>query len=366
MLMRMCGALGCALLLTIPSFAADPQAELGRNAALKYWRAFSLLPADDHFKKVMDTDITEIDPLDPEVDKLLTQHKAMLDIMHWAARIDACDWSVDYDAGPAALLPHLQKCRRLAHIVCLRARQRLAKGEINGAIDDFADAMRLSRHAGTDATLIAVLVQFAIEATVQSAICADLLKFDAAARQKLRTRLGQLPPGGTIRNSILREKDFFAQWMGDQVKAGKKDFPDFKEIEEVLKQGGNKEEALKQLAEMRGHYDEIAAFTELPSREVPAKMAELAKRVKDNHFSSKLLPAIDKVMIANDRTKAREALFQAALAVADGGTNALENHADPFGDGPFTYRKTDGGFELSSKFKYKDVPVMLVVGPKKK
>jgi hypothetical protein len=325
-----------------------------------------LLPAEDQFKKVMDTEIAEIDPLDPEVDKLLNQHKAMLDIMHWAARIDACDWSVDYDAGPAALLPHLQKCRRLAHIVCLRARQRLAKGDIDGAIDDFADAMRLSRHAGTDATMIAVLVQFAIEATVQSAICADLLKFDAAARQKLRTRLSQLPPGGTIRNSLLREKEFFAQWMEDQVKAGKKEFPDFKEIEEVVKQAGSKEEALKQLAEMRGYYEEMAAFTVLPSKEVPAKMAELAKRVKANQFASKLLPAIDKVMIANDRTKVRAALFQAALAVADGGPDTLKDHADPFGNGPFAYRKTDGGFELSSKFKYKDAPVMLLVGPKKK
>ena len=75
-----------------------------------------------------------------------------------------------------------------------------------------------------------------------------------------------------------------------------------------------------------------------------------------------LLPAVTKCVNARDRYRARLALLKAAVAVARDGQAALEQHADPFGGGPFDYQATDRGFELRSKLQLDGQPVTLKVG----
>jgi hypothetical protein len=54
-----------------------------------------------------------------------------------------------------------------------------------------------------------------------------------------------------------------------------------------------------------------------------------------------------------------------AIAVVESGPEKLANIKDPFGNGPFGYRKLDTGFELSSKLLENGKPVTLTVGQKK-
>ena len=68
-------------------------------------------------------------------------------------------------------------------------------------------------------------------------------------------------------------------------------------------------------------------------------------------------------MAAKRRADARLAL-KAAVAVVRDGPDEVKDHKDPFGDGPFEYKATDGGFELKSKLIFKDQPVTLAVGKK--
>ena len=55
-------------------------------------------------------------------------------------------------------------------------------------------------------------------------------------------------------------------------------------------------------------------------------------------------------------------LLKAAIAVVRGGPEKLEAIKDPFGTGPFAYRRLDKGFELKSKLVFHDQPVSLTVG----
>ena len=50
--------------------------------------------------------------------------------------------------------------------------------------------------------------------------------------------------------------------------------------------------------------------------------------------------------------------------VVEGGPEKLASIKDPFGDGPFGYKKLDTGFELSSKLQQDGKPVTLVIGQK--
>lgn len=58
-------------------------------------------------------------------------------------------------------------------------------------------------------------------------------------------------------------------------------------------------------------------------------------------------------------------MLLAAAAVVESGPEKLAGLKDPFGDGPFEYKKTDGGFELTSKLQFEGKPVTLKVGAKK-
>ncbi len=57
--------------------------------------------------------------------------------------------------------------------------------------------------------------------------------------------------------------------------------------------------------------------------------------------------------------------MRAAITIVQGGAEKAKETRDPFGDGPFEYRPFDGGFELRSKFRFKDVLVTLTVGKKR-
>jgi hypothetical protein len=60
------------------------------------------------------------------------------------------------------------------------------------------------------------------------------------------------------------------------------------------------------------------------------------------------------------------AMLLAAVAVANDGPEKLKDIPDPFGDGPFEYRKLDGGYELKSKLVVDDKPVTLTIGARTK
>jgi asparagine synthetase B (glutamine-hydrolysing) len=84
---------------------------------------------------------------------------------------------------------------------------------------------------------------------------------------------------------------------------------------------------------------------------------------KENSYSSVVLPALESVRVARDRRAATWALFRAAIAIQRDGQQRLVSIKDPFGQGPFTYKKLPSGFRLSSKLKVHDNQVELTVGP---
>jgi hypothetical protein len=58
-------------------------------------------------------------------------------------------------------------------------------------------------------------------------------------------------------------------------------------------------------------------------------------------LAGSVLPNLGQFALAERRARARRALFEAALAVVQGGPAKLTNIKDPFGKGPFAYRALD-------------------------
>ncbi len=248
------------------SFAASAKtAEPTKNAALAYWQAFALLPTVD---KDLDKLVIEAPTvkLDDRTKELVKKSKTALTCMRRAASLPACDWGLEFSAGPHMVMPHLSKPRQLARYACLHARQ------------------------------LRNIVVPADEA-----------------------------PGG---KDVTRKQ--IAKWLDGTTK----------------------------------DYDEIHAIFDLPNDEFQPRWDALVKRIRaENPYSSVVLPALKNVREVRDRGTATWALFRTAIAVQRDGKERLATIKDPFGDGPFQYKKLPAGFRLTSKFSFRGKQAELTVGP---
>ena len=92
-------------------------------------------------------------------------------------------------------------------------------------------------------------------------------------------------------------------------------------------------------------------------------MNALEDRIRNtNPFSRLVLPSLKGVRELRDINTANWALFRAAIRLARDGEDSLASVKDPFGDGPFKYKKLAGGFRLTSQYQVHGKPVELTVG----
>jgi hypothetical protein len=344
---------------------------------MKYWQAFGLMPTLTKEQETILHDWEKV-PLDAAATKLIDQGKNSLQYLHRGARLPHCDWSLDYEDGVRLLLPHAGKARSLAQLAALRARSEFEKGDAKAGVADVVAMLRLARHVQTDPILIDQLVGYAIEAiAVQAA--APYLPGAKDALGDLAATLDGLPARTPMARSLELENQSFLGWMIRELKATEKAKPGswqklWKEVLSAPTEGPPVEaatavktfdDAVKVAEGLIPMYAELAKLTELPAKEFDAKYPEFAKKAEAaNPLAKDVLPAVDKVMASRRRADVRLAMLKTAIAVVQHGPDAVKETKDPFGDGPFAYKATDGGFELKSKLTIKDQPVTLVVGKK--
>jgi hypothetical protein len=94
----------------------------------------------------------------------------------------------------------------------------------------------------------------------------------------------------------------------------------------------------------------------LPWAQYQARSAELEEKVRThpNLLAQRFFPALGKARTREFAAEAKLALLQAAITYKLEGHAALNAIADPFGQGPFAFRRfvlggVDRGFELESK-----------------
>jgi hypothetical protein len=366
---------GLALGARTPVHSAD----LPANAAVQYWTAFGLMPSLDKDQEKVLHEWDKV-PLDAAAVKLIDQSKNSLKYLHRGAKIEPCDWGLNYEDGIGLLLPHAGKARTLAQLAALRARHEFETGDTKAGLADVAAMFRLARHVENEPIMILQLVGYAIEGLAVHA-AAPYLPAAKADLADLTAVLDRLPPGASVADMLKRENQSFLGWTIRELKAAEKAKPGgwarvWKEITgtggegeqpgaEALKAVQSFDEAIKQCEGLIPMYEELAKLSELPPKEFDAKYPEFVKKAQAaNALARAVLPAVDKMMARKRQTETRLAMLKAAIAVVRGGPDAVKDHKDPFGDGPFEYQATDGGFELRSKLTYKDQPVTLAVGKK--
>src|SRR5215210_9007930 len=149
------------------------------NAALQYWQAFAMLPALDAKQEKLLENWSEA-PMDDAARKFLDQSHASLMFLRRGAKLQRCDWGIDYRDGISTFLPHLGKARILARLAALDARRAFEAQQGDRAREDAFAMMALARHAGTDHTLVGTLVCYAIEEMTVDAVAPYLPEVSAS------------------------------------------------------------------------------------------------------------------------------------------------------------------------------------------
>jgi hypothetical protein len=362
-----------ALFLPARATAQAPEAtrDLGANAAMKYWTAFALLPTLDKDQEPLLKQWGKV-PLDPAVLKLLEMSQGSREYLHRGAKLQSCDWSLNYEDGLVLSLPYLAKSRTLAQLTALHARHEFEQGHWTAGAEDVTSLLRLARHLEMEPIMIVQNVGFQIETIAIEAAVLYLPESKPVLPEALSVVLYALPARPTVPQVILKEKQVLTTWLirrlreDEQHKEGawRAVWKEFGKPDESVK---TLEQAITMVEGMRPFFDELAKVAALPWNEFDPEDGKFYMKTKAaNPLAAVFIHPMVSLVGMERRNQIQMALFKAALAVVQDGTDQLKNVKDPSGNGPFEYRVTDNGFELKAKLLFNSKPVMLRVGNGKK
>jgi hypothetical protein len=348
------------------------QSDLGPNAALQYWQAFAQMPAlDEEQQKILD-EWSTVSLKDPSVEKLVTESHNSIKYLHRAARLERCDWGLDYNDGVSLMLPHLPKARDLARLAALHARYEMERGNSRALRDDATGMMALARHVARDPIMICVLVRFLIQDMVVDLVAPYVPQLDAKYADS-KAMLESLPPSSGVLDTFDMEREYFLVWIVRKIKEEEKRDPGAglklwnnllgPDAPRALKQIQSLDQAIKLTEGVIPVYDELKELVALPPAEFDTRYPDFQQQnLKPDTVAAFLIPQIDNLLAKERRSQARVAMLLAAIAVAEGGPNQLKDIDDPFGSGPFEFHKLDKGFELKSQLRYEGEQVTLKIG----
>jgi hypothetical protein len=203
---RKCLSLFCSFILVsaVTLRAADlKKPAQTRNAALRYWQAFSEMhepPTDqassDALNRMSSGDVFWDSSLSP----ILEQNTFAIEIMQRASRLPECDWGLDYDLGPRAPISYLPKARVLARLNMMYGLRAQANGETQKAIDTWLAGDQFAQHLARGGSLIFSLVAakmlIADFHALQHAAQNSAAKLSDAQQQQIARSIQRLPETG--------------------------------------------------------------------------------------------------------------------------------------------------------------------------
>jgi hypothetical protein len=353
------------------------------NPALLYHQGLLMVPqfAEEDRKYVFETE-WRTRPLDQRCTDLVTAYRNTFKMLHRAAAQEVpCDWGIDVSDGPETLLPALARFKSIAQVAGLRARVHLAEGKQEAARDELLAVLVMAHNVSKDGTLISVLVQVAIENIVMSIIAENFYQFTPESLELFARGLDSGPPHGSVQQSMAVEKSSFYGWLLQRITSiaadaagneqqmqnkvrelwknhfSESDDQANKVVDEWIRAAdGSAAGLIGYVRQLEPLYDEITEILGLPWSEYQSRHAAFEKKVREqpNVLAREFFSALGKARQREFTTEAKLAMLQAAIAYKLGGDPAFHSIADPFGDGPFTFRRfvvdgVDRGFELESK-----------------
>ena len=354
------------------------------NPALTYYQAFNAAPdLSQEDRDYLLTNIWQCQKLPERVGKLLSGYDNEFRLLRQAAQSTvACDWGIDWGAGPETLLTHLAPAKKASQIARLRVMWDLQQNEETNACTDLLASLVLGRNISTDRSLIGVLVQFAMERIVCATVAENFNHLSAEALTQIAQGLSGPQPRGTVADAGPTEnytKYWFTNRIGelqtanpgndaavmegihhlwDTFVGGADDQnPNNKWREIVKASGGTSEGVIKLFVDMDPWYDRMINLQRLPLPQYEAQQKEFGMQITNsaNPLVRAIFPAYRNSRSREFAAEADLAMVQAAIQYKLHGQAGFNSVTNPIGQGPFSFQRfifdgVDRGFELSADY----------------
>jgi hypothetical protein len=362
--------------------AADPF-RTDINPALLYHQGLLMVPqfSEEDRKHVFETE-WRTRPLDQRCTDLVTAYRNTFKMLRRAAASEVpCDWGIDMTDGPETLLPALARFKSVAQVAGLRARVHLAEGKQDAACEELLAVIAMGRNVSKDNILISILVQIAIENIIASVIAENFYEFTPETLEQFGKGLDSGPTRGLVQDAMPVEKAGFYDWLIRKInQANAEANGDPKQVQVKVRELWTKNIAESQtnsvkivdqwiaatdgtaagligyVKQLEPLYEEITEILGLPWSRYQTRYAAFEKKVRShpNPLAREFFGPLGNSRNREFALQAKLAMLQAAIAYKLHGDPAFNSIADPFGDGPFTFRRfildgIDRGFELESK-----------------
>jgi hypothetical protein len=375
--------------------AANVQAQDYRtdiNPALLYYKSFilapNLSPADHDY---LFTTNRQSGKLPGRFGLLISEYDRQFNTIRQAAHATApCDWGIDWSLGPGTLLPQLYRCKQAALTAQLRVAWELQNGNEADAREDLVATMALARNSSRDGSVIAVLVQIAIENIICSTVAENYYQFSPETLKQLADGFDAAPARGTLAAAISMEKTLSREWLVNKIAALQQEYPgdDAKVMAALGKLfegattpdgktdlwpqlskevGGTSDGLLQTVRDEIPLYEKFAAISALPEPEYEIQIKQFAAEVQkaSNPLFSISFPAVEKARPKEFKAQANLAMIRAATEYKLHGDAGLKSVMDPFGSGPFNFERfkfkgVDRGFKLTSAYAGGNFPTALI------
>jgi hypothetical protein len=365
---------------------APPVPPPGENAANVYQQAFDAYRVStEEAGEIFSGDLSDR-PEDMAVAReVVAANGKYFDLLDRASRMPECVFPVDWESGTNAVFPHWAHMRTAARMLAVRARVLNADGRRDEALAACATTFRFVEQIRTEPSFIAQLVALGLRSITMPAL-EETLSFGDPSTQACRDAFDQLSPSAQ-RPSFARGMQAelaFGIWVFDYVRGGPA-----RDVGELLSQsypGGHLLRSerwsrtalvfyrtvgrpllnLDQLAYLRTWPSYFAAF-ELPwpgsGERIRATDASVDALPAWRTMVTKLaFPVFRRAVWTRELATAAIRAGQVALAVAahraehgsypgsllELGPAGWDLPTDPFGGGPFHYRREGDGFVVWS------------------
>ncbi len=340
-----------ACLVAVPAIADAPQrapastlpTSRPTNAADLYRQAFALLDgldAADHERLGMcgtEGCWVVTTPLDKATADLIARKRQAVLLARTAAALPEVRWDVGTDANK--MIEMSTHVPVLSALLVLRARHELQAEDPRQGLDDLMAALALSRHAASDRTIMGKYFEVIAQRPAIDVLAQHLPDLPRELVAALPARLDRLPKSPTMPEVILGEYEFAKK--------------------AAVRQGLD---MMEMVAGLKDFFAALANGGSLSPSQFAALVDEQTAKYSATSWAGVIAPVFKSARGPIAAGEARRALLKAAVDIVLQGEASVKASKDPFGNGPFAYRKLPNGFELSSELKYRDKAVTLRVG----
>ena len=284
---------GCAM-------AQDALPNGTRNAALRYWQAFSELKdeqTDKATRELLEKTVFGAAPWSEEsLGKILDANLHAIQIMQKATTLPECDWGLE--ASSDEPVGFLLKARALARLNTLQGIRLAARGDSAGAVNAWLAGAKFSQDLSKGGTLIFALVARAALLSDLDALrrAGEAGSLDARSRSLALEALNSLPATGFDWGRTWETESAFISNGWQDILKSRNPKAKYKELMNEDLPGGSRLPTITELEAFRKFMGEVAKRLTLPPADTRASLASLRERIKTlNPLLQSVIPSFEKV-----------------------------------------------------------------------